>query len=295
MKRVFRIGGISVGVLLVACGVFYLYADSHFKTELAKTYAVPDFSISSEVSTANLALGERIVRLRSGCAECHGADLSGKAIIDDPVIGKVYSSNLTPFALAGKTDEALALAIRHGLRPNGTSLIFMPSYEYQNFSKSDLAAIIAYLRSVPSVEKRNTPIEIGPVGKMVYAIGKFPVLTPASMINHKSGFVAKPKEAANIEFGKYLVNSACTGCHGPELMGGPVIGGAPDWPPAANLRFKGRDNWTQKSFFKTMQTGTSAQTGQYLRLPMAALVGRLNEKELTAIWLYLSSLEQLET
>ena len=44
----------------------------------------------------DLALGERIVRVRSGCAHCHGVDLSGKEIIDDPAIGKVFSSNLTP-------------------------------------------------------------------------------------------------------------------------------------------------------------------------------------------------------
>lgn len=291
MKRVIRITGISAGVLLAALAVFYFYADNHFKAELARTYAVPGLSISSEVSPTSLALGERIVRVRSGCAHCHGEDLSGKAIINDPAIGKVYSSNLTPFALAGKTDETIALAIRHGLRPNGTSLVFMPSYEYQNLGKSDVAAVIAYLRSVPSVEKPNTPIEIGPVGKMVYALGKFPVLTPAAMINHQGGFVIKPKEAANSEFGKYLVNSACVGCHGKELQGGPIIGGPPDWPPAANIRFNGRHNWTQKTFFKTMQTGVSARTGQYLRLPMSTLVGRLDSKELTAIWLYLSELK----
>jgi len=287
MRRVLRIVGILVGVLLATVAIFYFYADNHFKTELARTYTAPDFSISNEVSTASLALGERIVRVRSGCAHCHGEDLSGKVIIDDPAVGKVFSSNLTPFALAGKSDEEIALAIRHGLRPNGTSLVFMPSYEYQNFSKSDIAAVIAYLRSVPLVEKQNTPIEIGPIGKMVYTLGKFPVLTPAALVNHQSGFVTKPKEIANREFGKYLVNSACVGCHGNELKGGPIIGGAPDWPPAANLRFQDRDNWTQKTFFKTMQTGVSARTGQYLRLPMSALVGRLDNKELTAIWLYL--------
>jgi len=294
MKRVLRIAGISAGVLIATIAVFYFYADSHLKAEMARTYAVSDLSISNEVSTASLALGERIVRVRSGCAHCHGQDLSGKVIIDDPAIGKVFSSNLTPFALAGKSDEAIALAIRHGLRPNGTSLVFMPSYEYQNFSKSDIAAIIAYLRSVPPVEKPNTPIEIGAIGKMVYALGKFPVLTPAAMVNHRSGFATKPKEAANMEFGEYLVNSSCVGCHGKELKGGPVIGGAPDWPPAANLRFKGRTNWTQKSFFTTMQTGVSASTGQYMRLPMSALVGQLDNKELTAIWLYLSELKKSE-
>ncbi|MGW8248803.1 MAG: c-type cytochrome [Acidiferrobacterales bacterium] len=295
MKRVLRIAGISVAVLLGVVAVFYLYADSHLKTAMAKTYSIPDFSISSEVSTADLALGERIVRSRTGCAECHGADLSGHTIIDVPPFAKISCPNLTPYALAGKSDKELAMALRHGLRKDGTSIIFMPSYEYQNLSKSDVAAIIAYLRTIPSVEKANIPIKIGPIGKMLYALGKLPVLTPAAMINHEGGFVPKPKEGPTEEFGKYLVHSACIGCHRKTLTGGPIVGGAPDWPPASNIRFKGRTGWTKETFFKTMQTGFSATSGKGLRLPMAEAVGKFNSMELTAVWLYLSSLEQIET
>jgi len=292
MKRVLRIAGISVGTLLVAIAGLYLYADLHFKAALAKTYPVPDFSISHEVSTADLALGERIVRSRTGCAECHGADLAGHTIIDVPPFAKISCPNLTPYALAGKSDKELALALRHGMRKDGTSIIFMPSYEFKNFSKGDVAAIIAYLRTVPSVEKANIPVKIGPIAKVLYALGKLPVLTPAAMINHEGGFVAKPKEGPTKEFGSYLVHSACIGCHRATLTGGPIVGGAPDWPPAANLRFKGRAEWTKETFFKTMQTGFSATSGKGLRLPMAAAVGKLNSMELTAIWLYLSSLDQ---
>jgi mono/diheme cytochrome c family protein len=290
MKRVLRIAGISAGVLLLAIAGLYFYADRHLKTELARTYVVPDISISHDVSVADRALGEHIVQKRNGCIECHGKDLAGKTIINDPAFGKISCPNLTPFALAGMSDQALARALRHGLRSDGTSLIFMPSYEYQNLSKSDVAAIIAYLRTIPSVEKPNTPIEIGPIGKILFALGQLPVLTPAAMIHHETGFVAKPKEAPSKEFGIYLVNSACIGCHRKTLTGGPIVGGAPDWPPAANIRFKGRSEWTKQTFFKTMQTGLSASSGKYLRIPMIEAVDKFNDTELTAIWLYLSSL-----
>lgn len=292
MKRVLRIAGISVGVLLLAIAGFYLFADLHLKAQLARTYVVPDIPISHDVSTADLALGKRIVERRNGCTECHGEDLSGKTIINDPAFGKISCPNLTPFALSGLSDEAIALALRHGLRADGTSLIFMPSYEYQNLSKSDIAAIIAYLRTVPSVKKPNTPIEIGPIAKILFALGQLPVLTPAAMIQHDTGFVAKPKEAPSKEFGIYLVNSACIGCHRKTLTGGHIVGGAPDWPPAANIRLKGRPEWTKETFFKTMQTGLSASSGKYLRIPMIEAVGKFNDKELTAIWLYLSSLDR---
>jgi len=290
MKRALRIAGMSVGVLLVAVAAFYLYADFHLKSEMARTYVVPDFSISQDVKTADLALGKRIVTARTGCTECHGADLAGHTIIDVPPFAKISCPNLTPYALAGKSDKELALALRHGMRKDGKTIIFMPSYEFKNFSKGDVAAIIAYLRTIPSVEKPNIPIKFGPIAKVLYALGKLPVLTPAAMINHDNGFVTKPKEGPTLEFGKYLVHSTCIGCHRNTLTGGPIVGGAPDWPPAANIRLKGRAEWTKDSFFKTMNTGLSASSGKYLRLPMAAAVGKFNTMELTAIWLYLSSL-----
>jgi len=295
MKRALRIAGISVGTLLVAIAALYIYADLHLKAELARTWPVPELSISHDVSTADLALGERIVRNRTGCTNCHGPDLAGHTIIDEPAFAKISCPNLTPYALAAKSNEELALALRHGMRKDGRSIIFMPSYEFQNFSKGDTAAIIAYLRTIPSVEKPNTPIKIGPIGKILFALGKLPVFTPAAMINHTNGFVTKPKEAATREFGEYMVHSVCIGCHRKTLTGGPIVGGAPEWPPAANIRFKGRAEWTQERFFKTMETGVSAKTGQSLRLPMAEVAGRFNQMELTAIWLYLSSLEQTET
>lgn len=294
MGRLLRIVVIVLGVLLFGSASLYMYADSSLNNAFKKEYPLPELSISSDVATANLALGERIVRVRNGCAECHGEDLSGKPVIDVPAIGKIYSSNLTPFALGSKSDEDIALAIRHGLKTDGTTLVFMPSYEYQNLSKSDLAATIAYLKTVPPVEKQNTPVEIGPIGKMLYLFGQLPVLTPAAMVNHQADFVTKPLEAPTREFGEYLVKSACIGCHGNELRGGPIPGGAPDWPPAADIRFKDRDNWSQTTFFNTLKTGISATSGKELRLPMIKLVGTLNDKELTAIWLYLSSLEQTE-
>jgi len=35
-------------------------------------------------------------------------------------------------------------------------------------------------------------------------------------------------------FGRHLA-ATCMGCHGEDLGGGPIIGGDPSWPPAANL------------------------------------------------------------
>lgn len=291
MGPTLRIVVIILGVTMFSSASLYLFADSQLKKALATVYPLPDISMDNEIAVASLPLGERIVRVRNGCAECHGEDLAGKMVIDSPAIGKIYSANLTPYALANKSDAEIALTIRHGLKADGTTVVFMPSYEYQFLSKSDIAAIIAYLRSVPAVEKASTPVEIGPIGKMLYLFGKMPVLTPAAMIDHQAGFTSKPLEAATAEFGEYLVNSACIGCHGKDLSGGAIPGGPPDWPAAADIRFKGKDKWSEASFMQTMHSGVSASSGETLRAPMSKLVGAMNDKELTAIWLYLSSLQ----
>lgn len=48
---------------------------------------------------------------------------------------------------------------------------------------SDLAALIAYLRTVPAVEKPNRPISIGPLAKILYFFGKLPTLVPATVVD----------------------------------------------------------------------------------------------------------------
>ena len=38
-------------------------------------------------------------------------------------------------------------AIRHGVRPDGTPLLFMPSTEFYFLSDEDLGAVIAFIKS----------------------------------------------------------------------------------------------------------------------------------------------------
>ena len=291
MKRILKILGVSMLSILVAAGLFYGYASSQVSTALAKVHTPPALSISQDVAKADIALGKRIVTVRNGCTHCHGEDLSGTLIAEDPALGKVHGANITPYGVKDWTDEQLAMAIRHGVRPDGRSLVFMPSYEFQNLSRSDLAATIAYLRSVPPVAKPKTPVEIGPLAKVLFTLDNMPVLVPAAKINHAAPFIAKPAETASSEFGGYLVNSACVGCHGNDLKGGPIPGAPPEWPPAPDLRLKGASGWSQQAFAKVMQTGTSNINGQALREPMSAMIGKYDDKEIAAVWLYLSSLQ----
>lgn len=150
---------------------------------------------------------------------------------------------------------------------------------------------MAYVRSVPPVEKEVPELKFGPVAMLLSSFNQMPVMFPAKVIDHSRGFDLKPVEGPTAEFGKYLVNS-CIGCHGRDYAGGKIPGGDPSWPPAANIRL-GALGWTRADFMTMIQTGVSKSTGQKMRIPMPIkALKHMNETETEALWGFLSSLKQ---
>lgn len=286
MKILLKIIGISVLLFILIAGVIVI----SFNVKLSSIHQRPSVSIREEVIKADIEIGKRLYFVRSGCVDCHDTNLSGKLVLDNPAMGKISGANITPFKLKDWSDDDIAIAIRYGIHKSGRSLNFMPSFDYEGLSKQDIAALVAFLRSVPEVNQENSKNTFGPIAKMLSVFGKMPVMFPAEFIDSKKGFAAKPEEGPTIEFGKYLSNS-CIGCHGTELKGGPIPGGDPAWPPAANIRLGSNSKWTEQAFYQMIKTGKSNITGQDLRPPMPiALLKQMNDMEIKAIWLYLSSL-----
>lgn len=290
MKTAIKISALVLAALLVLIGGFVTYAHIHFNSEAAKVYTPPALNIALDVEKADAETGKRIVTVRNGCVDCHGPDLGGHKMIDDPVMGTLHGANITPFKLSEWTDEQIAQAIRFGVGKDGRSLLFMPSYEYERLSREDLASVIAYLRTVPSVERPAPKSTAGPMAKVLLVLNKIPLLLPAKVSKMSAEFDSKPPEGPTPEFGRYLAESACIGCHGPELRGGPIPGGPPDWPPASSLRL-GAHGWSEEDFFETIRTGVSAKSKAQIRAPMpVALLQQMTETEVRALWLYLSNL-----
>lgn len=291
MKTLLKWLGVALTVVVVTAAVLLAWAWSKTDDALARTHDRPSIDIGPAVRAAPLSLGERIVRVRNGCTHCHGDDLSGGTVVDNPFIGSVHGPNLTPAGLRDWSDEDIAVAIHAGIDRDGHALVIMPSHEFQHLGRDDLAAVIAYLRSLPAIERPNQPIRVGPGARALYALGKLPTLLPAETLDAARGFVAKPAEDASVEFGRYLATSACTGCHGPELRGGRIPGGPPDWAPAASLRLGADSRWTQEGFVRAMRTGRSGLDGRALRAPMPIeTVSKMTETELGALWQYLATL-----
>lgn len=280
---------IVVAILLAGAGGAYVWAGNVVGEYQKKSYLVPPVNLEAFKDSVDLSLGERIATVRNGCVDCHGQDLGGNTVINDPAMGRIDAPNITPAKLSTWTDAEIARAIRHGIGKRHQALFLMPATEFISLSGGDLASLVAYLRTVPSVDRENGPIELGPLAKMLIAAGKLPTAYTADIIDHSQPFTNKPAEEPTAEFGKYLAN-ACTGCHNPQFTGGPIPGGAPDWPPAADLTKL--DSWSAEDFYKLMRTGVNPQ-GATMRPPFPiALTSHMSDLELQALWEFFAKLSK---
>jgi mono/diheme cytochrome c family protein len=277
-------------VVLVGAAIAVVYEKSNHR--FAMRFDVPAAPVAVPAGAAAVAEGKRIYTSR-GCADCHGADLAGQAFVDDPMVGRFAGANLTKGkgGVGGERSEAeLARAIRHGVGQDGRALIFMPATDFFAMSDADVGAVIAYIRNAPPVDKPAPEERPGPIARVLNLTGKMPYLVSALAIDHQARPAASVKSEVSVAFGRYLANG-CTGCHGPGFSGGPIPGGAPDWPPAKNLTqdVSGLAKWSEGDFIKAVQLGIEPN-GEKVRLPMPwQNFSRLTETEVKALWMYLKS------
>ncbi len=163
-----------LGSLAVLLLIGYGYISYDLQKKLQKTYQVAVQPIQVPDDPVVLARGKHLVAIR-GCTECHGNDMAGKVMMENPALGKLIAPNLT----RGKgglpndfTTTDWIKAIGHGLLKDNTSLTIMPSKEYTQLTEQDMAAIIAYCRHLPPVDNQLPEIELGPVLRLVNYTGK---------------------------------------------------------------------------------------------------------------------------
>lgn len=172
---------------------------------------------------ALLARGAYLMNSIVACGNCHtpmgpngplpGMELAGGG--DMPDVGMVWrAANLTPdpdTGLGAWTDAEFATAIRDGVRPDG-SLIGppMPVTFYKKMADADLAALIAYMRSVAPVKHA--------VARSSY---EFPL--PPSWGPPAPAGLAAPDRADRVAYGGYLADIGhCMHCHTPLHAGAPM-------------------------------------------------------------------------
>jgi len=287
-RAFFRWGGRILGgaLVLVLLGAASAYGVSERRGH-AK-YDVPEHTITVVSDSATIARGAHLATIR-GCNECHAPNMGGRVMVDDPAIGRLVSTNLTNGRKGGAlSDRDWERAVRHGVRGDSTPLTVMPAHEFTGFADEDLAAIIGWTRSLPSVSDSLPTTRVGPLGRALHAAGEL-VLYPAERIDHEAVHPVRVVPAPDAPYGKYMA-AGCIGCHGATYSGGKIAGAPPEWPAAGNLTPTGMTAYDEASFIAALRTGRRPD-GTAIRPPMdPKLMGAMTDVELKAVWAFLRTL-----
>jgi mono/diheme cytochrome c family protein len=226
----------------------------------------------------------------------------GGGLIPDEVLPfKVYAPNISPDPETGAgtwTDEQFARAIREGIGNDGRTLFpFMPYPFFRNMSDEDLAAVIAYVRSIPPVRNEVPQTELPEAIKQ--ALEPMPLTGP----------VPPPDFSDPVQRGAYLATLAeCAACHTPldaqfqPLPGMDFAGGQPlkgSWGDVASANItpdhlSGISYYDEAFYINTIRTGTVGGTRDARDLnhimPWKSF-RNMTDEDLKAIFAYMRTLK----
>ena len=164
--------------------------------------------------------GRYIFGATGGCG-CHtvpdGPVNAGGRRYDGP-FGTVHSTNITPDRQTGIgtwTDAEIIAAIRTGRRPDGERLLPVHPYPvFNGMAQEDLQALVAFLRTVPPVARRNEPRRITvPLFESVFLPAWLAAFAPRETPPAKA-------PTSGVARGEYLVREVahCGECHTPRTL-----------------------------------------------------------------------------
>lgn len=273
-------------------------------TALALGHVVADHKMHRQVNVtigplalhddaATLARGQYLFMSR-GCTECHGANGAGREFINDGHGLIARAPNITPQAGSRVSQykvEDWVRTVRHGVKPDGTPAMIMPSEDYAQLTDADLSALISYLRQMPALPGEAGLVQLPPLVKALYAAGV--MQDAAEKINHQQAPEQPVPEGPTAAHGRYVANM-CIGCHGAGLSGGRIPGAPPDWPAAANLTTGSESAMARyvraedlEAMFKTGHRPDGSVVSSVM--PFGALKA-LNHTDTQALHAYLSTL-----
>lgn len=280
MKKFLKWTGFVVAAVggIVLIGIGYVYFAS--ERELARHHevaALPALTVPTDA--ASIAEGRHIATL-GGCLHCHGETLTGTVVDDIPHLLRLVAPNIST-KLPDYSDAELVSVLRQGVKPDGTSVVFMPSEMFRHLSDEDLARVIAWMRTVPAnpvgIEEKTKVRLLGRLilakGDLKLAAASIPSLPPAVR-----AFDAG--DAAS--HGQYLVMNYCSECHGQDLNGF-----APIKAPALVVA-KG---YSAEQFSRLMSEGV-ALGDRHLGIMKSVSIARfahLRDDERAAVYAFLQS------
>ena len=227
--------------------------------------------VAGAADPAEIARGKAVFGAAAGCG-CHtvpkGPVNAGGKKFTGP-FGTVYAANITPDAqsgIGGWTDEQIITAIRVGRRPNGERILPVhPFTSFNGMADDDVRALVAFLRSVPPVQRKNTPKNITiPLFESVFL--------PVWLSTFAAVETPRPTApTSGLARGEYLVKAVghCGECHTPRsgltmavdnsrFLAGNGKKTGPEGQAAPNItpdKDTGIGNWTEEQIATYMATG----------------------------------------
>jgi mono/diheme cytochrome c family protein len=177
--------------------------------------------------SAKIAHGQRIASFFA-CSACHGPDYSGNdfgAVV--PIVKGLWASNISR-AMPTMSDAVLERLLREGVHPD-REIYIMPSKQTQFLSAPDMAALIAFLRTIPPV---GEPTPLPPAGFEAAVTARLPDDYWRTLKEgEKRGYHNAAEEVAyfaanqppdlgpRLARGRMIASSICSACHGAALDG----------------------------------------------------------------------------
>lgn len=254
---------------------------------LGRVHEVPTHVVTLPTDPAALAEGGRLAGFW-GCTGCHEKDAAGGYVFIETRLGdRLAAPNLTRIVREYTVPE-LERAIRHGVHPDGSSLVIMPASAFNRMSDTDLGKVIAYLRSLPPVPDTVPPNRYGLMARTFVLLEDS--IMEADKIDESAPHPASPDSltpestrADTLALGRYLARTGCTECHGLDLHGSPG-GETPDLRIAAA--------YSREQFLRLAREGIALDGKEREMMTDIALsrLARLTDDELSAVHTYLETL-----
>jgi len=311
MKK-FIVGGLLLIVIIIAAGLSYL------KLGLPNVGAPEDIKITA--TPEMIARGKYLANHVAVCIDCHstrdwsrfsGPPLSGTEGKGGDIFsrdfgfpGNFYAKNITPAGIGHWTDGELLRVISTGVNKDGKAIFpVMPYHNYGRMAKEDLLAIIAYIRTLPSIANQVPDAEID-----------FPMSFIINTIPAKADFQPLPLKEKTIDYGAYLVNAAgCIECHtnvekGKRIPGMDFAGGRNFDMPGKRIvssnitpdKETGIGYWTEEAFiakFKSFADTSKLQqyndSEDYQSIMPWSMYAGMDSSDLSAMYAYLKTLKPI--
>ena len=278
MKKALRWAGIGLaslaGLVLVAALAIFVMSEMVLRkqhTAAAETLGRPNAALLADAPRQAQILG---------CTNCHGEGMRGKVMDDIPNVARILAPNIAQLATR-MSDQQLAAAIRQGIGHDGRALFVMPSPQYSRMTDGEVAAMVAWLRSLPKVPGESGRVTLGPIGRFGVATGKFRS-APEMVEDFKAQ--APITLGAEHEPARHFAATACAECHGPALYGAELpFGTTPDLRVAA-----GYDAKQFRTLLRTGRTPSGKDLGLMKEVAEQDFV-HMTDAEIDALHAYLAA------